>query len=54
MIERVRENLEKGRSLELIADFMGEKLENIELISELIHHHPDKDDDDILDLLKEK
>ena len=53
-ISQVRGNLLQNRSLELIADFMGEKLENIELISNMINDNPNADDAEILKLMKEK
>lgn len=53
-ISQVRGNLLENRSLELAAVFMGEKLENIELISNMIHDNPNADDAEILKLMKEK
>ena len=52
-IKTVRVNLEKGRSLEIITDFLEEKLKNIELISKTIHENPELDDEDILELVRE-
>lgn len=54
IIGMVRMNLEKGRTLDEIADFLNEKPEDIKLISEIIKQYPECDDEDILEILKEK
>lgn len=52
-IEQVRKNLAKGRSLEVIADFMEEKIETIQLISDALGKNSDFDDDEILERIKD-
>lgn len=50
-IEQIRANLKKGRSLDLIADFLEEKQENVVLISNLLNENPQADNEEILELL---
>lgn len=53
-IKTVRRNLKKGRSLDIISDFLEEKLENIELINSEICENPELDDEEILELIKDR
>ena len=53
-IELVRENLENGCELSLMAHFLKENPENIELINHAIHENPEADDEEILELIKEQ
>lgn len=50
-IEQIRANLKKGRSLDLIADFLEEKQENVVLISNLLNENLQADNEEILELL---
>ena len=54
IIESIRNNIAKNRSLELIADFLEEKMEIIELVSHAIEENSELDDEDVLDLIKEQ
>ena len=53
-IKTVRRNLKKGCSLDIISDFLEEKLENIELINSAICENPELDDEEILELIKDR